>query len=291
VVHVGERECSIQRRHQKVIEECPSPINDPALREKMGNAAVKLARAVNYTGAGTVEFLIADATREFYFLEMNTRLQVEHPVTELVTGIDLVREQITVADGAQLSIRQQDVRWLGHAIECRIYAEDPENNFFPSPGRISYLHVPFGPGIRDDSGVEMHSEVSIHYDPLISKLAAWGRTRNEAVDRLRRALDEYEISGIKTTLPFFRAIVRDEEFTAGHLDTGFISRFYERRAKAGADMPDNTATQDVAIIAAALRYARQQRAASANRPSAGDVENRWKMSGRVLGRQISARKR
>ena len=163
-------------------------------------------------GAGTVEFLVADATREFYFLEMNTRLQVEHPVTELVTGIDLVREQITVAAGAPLSFTQEDVRWHGHAIECRVYAEDPDNSFFPSPGRITHLRVPSGPGIRDDSGVEANSEVSIHYDPLISKLSAWGRTREESIDRLRRALDEYEVGGIKTTLPFFREIVRDDEF-------------------------------------------------------------------------------
>ena len=228
VVHLGERECSIQRRHQKVVEECPSPINDSDMRERMGTAAVKIARAVNYTGAGTVEFLVADATREFYFLEMNTRLQVEHPVTELVTGIDLVREQISVAAGATLSFSQEDVSWRGHAIECRVYAEDPENNFFPSPGRITTLQTPSGPGIRDDSGVDANSEVSIHYDPMISKLAAWGRDRNEAIDRLRRALDEYHVGGIKTTLPFFRQIVRDEEFVAGKLDTGFIGRFQDR---------------------------------------------------------------
>src|SRR6195256_1065462 len=228
-VHLGERECSIQRRHQKVIEECPSPINDLALRERMGEAAIKIAKAVNYVGAGTVEFLVADATREFYFLEMNTRLQVEHPVTELVTGFDLVREQITVAAGARLSFAQDDVSWRGHAIECRVYAEDPDNNFFPSPGRITFLRAPAGPGIRDDSGVVEGDEVSIYYDPMISKLAAWGRTRAEASDRLRRALDEYAIGGIKTTLPFFRELVRDEEFIAGRLDTGFISRFNERR--------------------------------------------------------------
>jgi acetyl-CoA carboxylase biotin carboxylase subunit len=160
-VHLGERECSIQRRHQKVIEECPSPIDDAALRQRMGEAAIRIASAVNYVGAGTVEFLFSDATREFYFLEMNTRLQVENPVTELVTGFDLVREQINVAAGGELSFKQSDVRWHGHAIECRVYAEDPENNFFPSPGRISFLRVPTGPGIRDDSGVTEGDEVSI----------------------------------------------------------------------------------------------------------------------------------
>src|SRR5262249_47220950 len=210
--------------HQKVIEECPSPLADAGLRQRMGEAAIKIARSVDYVGAGTVEFLFSDATREFYFLEMNTRLQVEHPVTELVTGFDLVREQINVAAGHELSFRQNDVRWSGHAIECRVYAEDPENNFFPSPGKISFLRVPTGPGIRDDSGVTQGDEVSIFYDPMISKLAAWGHTRAEAIDRLRRALDEYAVGGIKTTLPFFREIVRDEEFIAGQLDTGFIPR-------------------------------------------------------------------
>lgn len=283
VVHLGERECSIQRRHQKVIEECPSPINDAELREQMGAAAVKLARAVNYLGAGTVEFLVADDSREFYFLEMNTRLQVEHPVTELVTGIDIVREQITAAEGASLSFTQQQVQWNGHAIECRVYAEDPENNFFPSPGRISYLQVPNGPGIRDDSGVELNSEVSIYYDPMISKLAAWGRTREEAIDRLRRALDEYEVGGIKTTLPFFREIVRDEEFIAGRLDTGFIARFNERRETARASAPKTAGEQtqqDIALIAAAVHYARLQKD-SASRPATANGESRWRMSGRA----------
>src|SRR6185436_150581 len=159
----------------KVIEECPSPINDASLRKQMGEAAASLARSVNYVGAGTVEFLVSDATREFYFLEMNTRLQVEHPVTELVTGFDLVREQISVADGARLSFNQDQVGWNGHAIECRVYGEDPENNFFPSPGTITFMQTPAGPGIRDDAGVRAGSEVSIYYDPMISKLAAWGR--------------------------------------------------------------------------------------------------------------------
>ncbi|MEK6281097.1 MAG: acetyl-CoA carboxylase biotin carboxylase subunit [Acidobacteriota bacterium] len=282
VVHLGERECSIQRRHQKVVEECPSPINDATLRERMGEAAVKLARAVNYVGAGTVEFLVADATREYFFLEMNTRLQVEHPVTELVTGIDLVREQIAVASGAPLSFKQEDVRWRGHAIECRVYAEDPENNFFPSPGRISHLQVPAGPGIRDDSGVELHSEVSIYYDPLISKLAAWGRTRDEAIDRLRRALEEYEVGGIKTTLPFFREIVRDEEFKAARLDTGFISRFNERREKARADAGADQVEPDIAIIAASMFYAKLQKEAASGENSSA-AQNRWKMVHRLRG--------
>lgn len=273
VVHLGERECSIQRRHQKVVEECPSPINDSDLRHRMGGAAVKIARAVNYTGAGTVEFLLSDATREFYFLEMNTRLQVEHPVTELVTGFDLVREQFSVAAGRKLSFSQEDVRWLGHAIECRIYAEDPANNFFPSPGVITHLQEPLGPGVRIDSGVRRLSEVSIHYDPMIAKLAVWGRTRKDAIDRLRRALDEYEVAGITTTLPFFREIVRDAEFIAARLDTGFISRFNERATGPQISTEDT----DLAIIAAALHYAKHQQPVR--------VQNRvskWKLAGREI---------
>jgi len=281
VVHLGERECSIQRRHQKVIEECPSPINDSGLRERMGSAVVKIARAVNYSGAGTVEFLVADATREFYFLEMNTRLQVEHPVTELVTGIDLVREQITVAAGATLSFSQKDISWRGHAIECRVYAEDPENNFFPSPGRITSLQTPSGPGVRDDSGVDANSEVSIHYDPMISKLAAWGHDRDEAIDRLRRALDEYHVGGIKTTLPFFRQIVRDEEFAAGNLDTGFIERFQERQRNELKSEPQ-TELVDMALIAAALHYLQSQKRAGKNHDDEL-VQSRWKMMGRITG--------
>jgi acetyl-CoA carboxylase biotin carboxylase subunit len=258
MVHLGERECSIQRRHQKVIEECPSPINDPELRQRMGEAAVKIGRAVSYTGAGTVEFLLADLTHDFYFLEMNTRLQVEHPVTELVTGLDLVREQFFVAAGEPLSFNQEDIEWHGHAIECRIYAEDPANNFFPSPGTITHLQEPAGPGVRIDSGVTRLSEVSIHYDPMIAKLAVWGRSRNHAIDCLRRALDEYEVSGITTTLPFFREVVRDEEFISGRLDTGFIARFNERHA------PDELSEveADLAAIAAALSYSKRQQQVS-----------------------------
>ena len=274
VVHLGERECSIQRRHQKVIEECPSPINDPDLRQRMGDAAVKIARAVDYTGAGTVEFLLSDTTREFYFLEMNTRLQVEHPVTELVTGFDLVREQFSVAAGARLSFTQNDVRWTGHAIECRIYAEDPANNFFPSPGTITHLQEPLGPGVRIDSGVRRLSEVSIHYDPMIAKLAVWGRTRDEAIDRLQRALDEYEVVGITTTLPFFREIVRDQEFIDARLDTGFISRFNERRSEPQISTEDT----DLAIIAAALHYTKQQQ----QQIRVQNPVSKWKLSAREI---------
>jgi acetyl-CoA carboxylase biotin carboxylase subunit len=276
-VHLGERECSIQRRHQKVIEECPSPINDANLRQRMGECAVKVARAVNYVGAGTVEFLVSDETREFYFLEMNTRLQVEHPVTELVTGIDLVREQIRVAWGETLSFTQEEVTWNGHAIECRVYAEDPENNFLPSPGRITRLRVPHGNGVRDDGGIYEGAEVSIYYDPMISKFAAYGKDRAEAIDRLRRALEEYEVGGIKTTLPFFREIVSDSEFIEGNLDTGFISRWQERRAKAEASEIE----RDMTLIAAALAYSDKQKTVS-TKPSedARQETSRWVLAGR-----------
>ncbi len=247
-VYLGERECSIQRRHQKVIEEAPSPINSAELRAEMGACAVKVAKAVDYVGAGTVEFLVSDLDRSFYFLEMNTRLQVEHPVTELVTGIDIVREQIRVASGEKLSFSQDDIQIKGHAIECRVYAEDPENNFLPSPGVITRLRVPQGPGVRDDGGVYEGAEVSIYYDPMISKLAVLGKDRAEAIDRMRRALMEYEVGGIKTTLPFFREVMDDVEFIAGNLDTGFISGFNERKAARDPDV----VTRDIAIIAAAL---------------------------------------
>ena len=283
-VHLGERECSIQRRHQKVIEECPSPIGDPHLRAAMGAAAVRIARAADYVGAGTVEFLVSDVTRDFYFLEMNTRLQVEHPVTELVTGLDLVREQIRVAAGLPLSFTQGEVRLTGHAVECRVYAEDPEQNFMPSPGRVTYLRVPAGPGVRDDGGVYEGAEVSIYYDPMISKLATWGRTRLEAIERMRRALDEYAVGGIETTLPFFREVMRDEEFVSGRLDTGFISRFNGRRASAASagseQTPEETARRDMALVAAALAYAEPAQNGS-QRQAAPAPPSRWKLAGRA----------
>ena len=252
-VYLAERECSIQRRHQKVVEEAPSPINSSELRVRMGESAVKVARAVNYVGAGTVEFLVSDVDRSFYFLEMNTRLQVEHPVTELVTGLDLVREQICVAFGEKLSFNQDEITITGHAIECRVYAEDPDANFMPSPGKITRLRLPQGPGVRDDGGVYEGGEVSIYYDPMISKLAAHGRNRAEAIDRMRRALMEYEVVGIKTTLPFFRELMDDSEFQAGNLDTGFIPRFIERKGTVRS-VED---CRNLAMIAAAIANSAQ----------------------------------
>lgn len=286
-VHLGERECSIQRRHQKVIEECPSPIDEPGLRERMGEASVNIARAADYVGAGTVEFLVSDVTRDFYFLEMNTRLQVEHPVTELVTGFDLVREQIRVAAGEPLSFTQEEVEWRGHAIECRVYAEDPANNFIPSPGRITVLRGPAGPSVRYDGGSYAGAEVSIYYDPLIAKLATWGRTRKEAIERMRRALRDYQIGGIKTTIPFFREIMRDSEFIEGRLDTGFIDRFFERREASASEADDerdaeSAVERDVATLAAALFYADERQGASRSaQNAAAATESRWKMAGRA----------
>ena len=257
-----------------MIEECPSPINSEELRAEMGACAVMVAKAVNYEGAGTVEFLVSDVDKSFYFLEMNTRLQVEHPVTELVTGIDLVREQIRVAAGEQLSFTQDDIRMNGHAIECRIYAEDPENDFMPGPGRITRLRIPHGPGVRDDGGVYEGGEVSIFYDPMISKFAVHGRNRREAIGRLRRALREYEIGGIKTTLPFFREVAEDEEFIAGRLDTGFIPRFNERRRSGSRD----EITEDMAVIAAAVAYSQGE-----ERPASGLVDSRPSRWRRAIG--------
>ncbi len=275
-VHLGERECSIQRRHQKVIEECPSPINSVELRENMGECAVMVAKAVDYVGAGTVEFLVSDLDRSFYFLEMNTRLQVEHPVTELVTGIDLVREQIRVAAGKPLSFSQSDVRMTGHAIECRVYAEDPDNNFLPSPGRISRLRIPHGPGVRDDGGVYEGAEVSMYYDPMISKFATYGKDREEAIGRMRRALAEYEIGGIKTTLPFFREVIEDEDFIAGRIDTGFIPKWQERRK----EMEIEEEISDLAVIAAALASLSSRAGSIEEQPKVESRPNKWAAAGR-----------
>ena len=236
LVHLGERECSIQRRHQKVVEECPSPLMalHPELRVEMGEAAVRIARRAGYHNAGTIEFLV-DRARRFYFLEMNTRLQVEHPVTELVTGPDLVRLQIEIAAGERLPFAQDDVRWQGAAIECRIYAEDPANNFFPSPGKITSLAEPAGPGVRVDSGVYAGWAVPLDYDPMLAKLAVWAGTREQAIARALRAIGEYHVGGIATNLSFFRDLLRDPEFRAGNLETGFLDGFFARAPKPQED--------------------------------------------------------
>ena len=223
VIYLGERECSIQRRHQKVMEEAPSPIVDEEMRRRMGEVAVRVGKAANYHNAGTVEFLV-DKDRNFYFLEMNTRLQVEHPVTEFITGLDLVHLQLRVAFGEKLPLKQEDVQLRGHAIECRVYAEDPDNNFFPSPGQITRLISPSGPGIRRDSGMYEGWTVPIDYDPLLAKLIVYGENREQAVQRLQRALTEYFVGGIKTNVSLFRRILKDPDFRAGNLDTGFLDR-------------------------------------------------------------------
>ncbi|MBV9612810.1 MAG: acetyl-CoA carboxylase biotin carboxylase subunit, partial [Acidobacteriaceae bacterium] len=226
LIHLGERECSIQRRHQKVIEECPSPlfVARPDLREEIGEAALRIARAAHYANAGTLEFL-ADQQGRFYFLEMNTRLQVEHPVTEWVTGLDLVRWQIRIAAGEPLTIQQHEIRWNGSAIECRGSAEDPDNNFFPSPGAILQYVEPAGPGVRVDGAAYSGWTVPIEYDPLLAKLSVWGETREVSIQRMRRALAEYRVLGITTNLPLFERIMVDPQFIGGALHTGFLDQF------------------------------------------------------------------
>jgi len=272
-IYAGERECTIQRRHQKVIEECPSPIMDPDLRRRMGESALKVVKAAGYYNAGTIEFLV-DQERRFYFLEMNTRLQVEHPVTEMVTGLDLVKHQIHIANGEKLPIRQEDIVLRGAAIECRVYAEDPANNFFPSPGKITALRAPAGPGIRDDGGVYEGWTVPIDYDPLISKLAAWGATRDEAVNRMRRALREYRIEGIKTNISFFLEILDNADFRKANFDTGFIDRWLKTRT-AENTLPD--VSQDFAALAAAIYHSET---APASFETSKQTESPWKLDGR-----------
>jgi acetyl-CoA carboxylase biotin carboxylase subunit len=225
IVHLFERECSVQRRHQKVVEEAPSAILTPEIRSAMGKSAVDVARSVNYTGAGTVEFIMDDQLN-FYFLEMNTRLQVEHPVTELITGIDLVKEQIKIARGEAISFKQEDLEIRGHAIELRVYAEDPANNFLPDIGTLQTYITPKGPGVRVDDGFEQGMEIPIYYDPMIAKLTVYGKNRAEAIDRMVRAIDEYIITGISTTLPFGKFVMQHEAFTSGKFDTHFVKKYF-----------------------------------------------------------------
>ena len=251
VVPFVERECSIQRRHQKVVEETPSLAVTPTLRSAMTSAAAAIARSVGYTNAGTIEFLL-DEDGRFYFLEMNTRLQVEHPVTEAVTGLDLVRWQMRIARGDRFDVDPERLlKPYGHAIECRIYAEDPDNNFLPSPGRILDLRAPAGPGIRDDSGVEAGNDVPIYYDPMISKLISWAEDRPASIDRMRRALSEYVVSGIRTTLPFFVWLFQQREFQDGAFHTTYLDEVLAARGGAPFVEPP-PAVEDIAVIAAAL---------------------------------------
>jgi acetyl-CoA carboxylase biotin carboxylase subunit len=282
-VYLGERECSLQRRHQKVLEECPSPVVDSDLRRRMGEAAVSIAQSAGYQNAGTIEFLV-DRERNFYFLEMNTRLQVEHPVTELVTGRDLVHEQIRVAAGEKLSFSQDDVVMRGAAIECRIYAEDPDNNFMPSPGRITRLVTPSGPGVRYDSGSYQGWEVPIFYDSLLAKLCVWAETREAAINRLARVLNEYTVEGIHTTVPFFRAVVQSKEFRRGEFDTGFIDRFLAAAPiDEATSRPDEGTLADIAAIAAILHSRTTTRRVDVT--SQSQTESRWKLHGRLAQRR------
>jgi len=274
VVSLGERECSVQRRHQKVIEEAPSPIMTPELRKRMGEAAVRLARAGGYTNAGTVEFLV-DTHYNFYFLEVNTRLQVEHPVTEQVTGLDLVKLQIAIAAGHRLPFAWETITPRGHAMEVRLYAEDPENSFFPSPGKILSRHAPSGPGIRVDEGVYEGWSVPMDYDPLLSKLIAWGNSREEAIARLRRALEEYSITGIKTNAALFRRILAEPDFLRAEIHTKWLDEVLRWPQPAARD---NDGVTDAAAVAAALWHATR----NGNRPAApaDSAESAWKREGR-----------
>jgi acetyl-CoA carboxylase biotin carboxylase subunit len=275
-----ERECSIQRRHQKVVEESPSLAVTPELRRDMTSAAAAVARAVGYTNAGTIEFLL-DEDGRFYFLEMNTRLQVEHPVTEMVTGVDLVQWQIRIARGERLTL--DPARLLapvGHAIECRIYAEDPDNGFLPSPGRIQALRVPAGPGIRDDSGAAAGLDVPIYYDPMLSKLIAWAEDRPAAIARMRRALDEYVVAGIRTTVPFFAWLVGEPDFLAGRFHTTSLDETLQSRNGRPFVEPARN-DEDVAAMAAVLQVILSPVTAGRAASVAGAPADRWKARARA----------
>jgi acetyl-CoA carboxylase biotin carboxylase subunit len=271
-IWLGERECSVQRRHQKVVEEAPSPVVDEKLRRELGEAAVAVAKAAGYRNAGTVEFLLDESGR-FYFLEVNARLQVEHPVTEMVTGLDLVRAQLLLAAGGPLPLRQEDVTIRGHSIECRIYAEDPERGFVPCPGRIRGLRLPGGPGVRNESGVEQGGEVPVHYDPLMSKLVVWAQDRETAMARMRRALQEYVVLGIRTNLEFHRRVFADGAFQRGEADTGLAERILAERTETPEDV------RELAALAAELH-----RRASGERLAPGRRRRgTWRRGGREEG--------
>ncbi len=274
-VHLFERECSVQRRHQKVVEETPSPLMNPKVRTEMGKHAVAAAKACGYHGAGTIEFIVDD-NLNYYFLEMNTRLQVEHPITERVVGIDLVREQINIANGQKLSFKQADLSQNGHSIECRIYAEDPDNNFMPSPGVIQHITEPLGFGVRHDGYVYEGYEIPIYYDPLISKLIVWGKTRDEAIARMKRALHSYKITGVKTSIKFLEKIMNCPDFIEGNYNTHFIEKnkaFLEEKEQCKGDC------KAIAIITAFMDY-HNRIAKSQQSASNGNSATNWKMINR-----------
>ena len=274
IVYIGERECTLQRRHQKVVEECPSPVVDAEMRARLGAMAVKAAAAVNYYSAGTIECLMGP-DRQFYFLEMNTRLQVEHPVTEMVWGIDLVKAQLRVARGETLGFAQSDLSPNGHAIECRVYAEDPSRKFAPSPGLIRSLTLPQGPGVRNDNGVYGGYTVPVYYDPMLSKLICHGGTRDEAIGRMLRALQEYRVDGIRTTIPFFTFLMQHPDFRAANFDTGFIDRVLPELDL--EHRPPDDAARDAALITAAIMAFKD--AQNVRLPE--ETDSRWRQLGRL----------
>jgi acetyl-CoA carboxylase biotin carboxylase subunit len=268
IVHLFERECSIQRRHQKVVEEAPSSILTPEMRSKMGACAIDVARSVNYTGAGTVEFIL-DENLDFFFLEMNTRLQVEHPVTELITGLDLVKEQIKIARGEPLAYTQEELKINGHAIELRVYAEDPDNNFLPDIGVLETYSTPKGNGVRVDDGFEQGMEIPIYYDPMIAKLIVFGSNRAEAIERMIRAIDEYDITGIKTTLHFGKFVMQHEAFRNGDFDTHFVSKYFNSESL----VRENEDEAFVAALVAAITFKTPGKEEAVTQPS---VHNNWR---------------
>jgi propionyl-CoA carboxylase alpha chain len=271
IVHLFERECSIQRRHQKVVEEAPSSVLTPARRKAMGDAAVNVARSCGYYGAGTVEFIL-DADHNFYFLEMNTRLQVEHPVTEQITGLDLVKLQIQVAEGKKLPFRQDDLKINGHAVEIRVYAEDPTNHFLPDIGTLDTYRRPQGHGVRVDDGFEQGMEIPFYYDPMIAKLICHAEDRAAAIEKMIRAIDEYEITGLETTLGFCRFVMQHEAFRSGHFDTGFVEKYFKPATwVAPADADEERLA---ALLAVSLGH--RKPSPSANGTAAGVTASKWK---------------
>ena len=274
IVHLFERECSIQRRHQKVIEEAPSAVLTPALRDEMGRCAVNVAKACDYVGAGTVEFLV-DENLNFYFLEMNTRLQVEHPVTEQITGLDLVKEQILIAEGNALSFRQEQLEINGHALELRVYAEDPTNNFLPDIGKLETYKRPQGLGVRVDDGFEQGMDIPIYYDPMIAKLVTFGKDRQEAIDKMLRAIDEYQITGIETTLPFGKYVLQHEAFVSGNFDTKFIERHYTPDVLQ-QQLDENAEEVAVALAALIMTNHKPKTAATAATANNSSATSSWR---------------